>query len=273
MQVLDMEFGYTGDYNLENVFAMNQFWNSNHLLRMQHPRPTSALVYAVGCEPEYEWDGGTCRIKKGEVVYIPQGSTYTTRFVGAEKETVGTILIEFSAVLLNGERFVFSSRPERVSRNNEGISGYFEEMVRLFMSPVVSPSLNKSVLYRLLSSIGYERRTRELFRAEYAPIADGIMYMENDISPEKSIAEIAKMSHVSTSYFRKLFKKYSGMSPAEYRIQVKISHAKRLLKTDTMKISEISDTLGFYDTAYFCRVFKKYTGRSPREYASEFTEF
>ena len=75
MQVLDMEFGYTGDYNLENVFAMNQFWNSDHLLRMQHPRLTSALVYAVGCEPEYEWNGGICRIKKGEVVYIPQGST------------------------------------------------------------------------------------------------------------------------------------------------------------------------------------------------------
>ena len=87
---------------------------------------------------------------------------------------------------------MFSSRPERVSRNTEGISGYFEEMVRLFMSPVVSPSLNKSVLYRLLSSIGYERRTRELFRAEYAPIADGIMYMEMISVRKKALPKLQK---------------------------------------------------------------------------------
>ena len=80
------------------------------------------------------------------------------------------------------------------------------------------------------------------------------------IIQEKNISEIAKMCHVSPSYFRKLFKAYSGMSPIDYQIQMKISHAKRLLQTNTMSISEISDTLGFFDTAYFCKLFKKYTG-------------
>ena len=96
------------------------------------------------------------------------------------------------------------------------------------------------------------------------------MYMENDISQEKSIAEVAELCHVSPSYFRKLFKKYSGMSPIEYQIRVKISHAKRLLQTNTMRVAEVSDTLGFFDPAYFCKLFKKYTGVSPKDYAKRF---
>ena len=37
-----------------------------------------------------------------------------------------------------------------------------------------------------------------------------------------------------------------------------------------MRISEISDALGFFDTAYFCKQFKKYTEISPKEYARKF---
>lgn len=93
--------------------------------------------------------------------------------------------------------------------------------------------------------------------------------MENDIEQGKSIQEIAELCYVSAGYFRKLFKKYSGMSPIEYQTHIKIKNAKRLLQTHTMRIAEISDTLGFFDPAYFCKFFKKHTGDSPKEYAKK----
>ena len=270
MEVLNMGFGYSGEYMLEKIFAMNQHWNNDYLLNMQHPRPTSALLYIERCELEYMWDGGKLEAKKGEIVYIPQDSVYKTRFSDTKEGKVSTVLIEFRTLLSDGTPFVFFREPTTVSKNASGISEYFEEMVRLFMTPVSSPSLKKSVLYRILSTIGYEERTAGLLTTEFASIADGIMYMENDINQEKNISEIAQMCHVSPSYFRKLFRKYSGMSPMEYQIQVKLSHAKRLLQTNTMRISEISDMLGFFDPAYFCRLFKKYTGISPKDYAKKF---
>ena len=101
---------------------------------------------------------------------------------------------------------------------------------------------------------------------EFAPIAKGIMYMENDMNQEKSISQIAEMCHVSPSYFRKLFKKYSGLSPIEYQIQTKMSRAKELIMTNTMQITEISYALGFFDASYFCKLFKKHVGLSPKEY-------
>ena len=269
MKVLDMEFGYSGEYSLSRIFAMNQYWENRNLFSMQTPRPTSALLYMKGCECEYTWNSGFLNVKKGEIVYIPQGSVYKTKFIKAEKENdkVSTILIEFISSLSNNENFVFFTHPTVVSGNADGFSEYFSQMVRLFKEPVSSPALKKSVLYRILSAIGYEQRTTKLLMTEFAPIAKGIIYMESDINQEKSIPEIAEMCHVSPSYFRKLFKAYSGMSPIEYQIRIKISRAKRLLQTNTMRISEISDTLGFFDTAYFCRLFKKYTGVSPKNYA------
>ena len=272
MKVLNMDFGYSGEYSFDKLFAMNQYWEEKLLFRMQSPRPTSALLYAEGCDLEYIFADGRLTAKKGEIVYIPQGSVYTTRFIGARKDRISTILIEFVTLLPDKEPFVFCASPAVVSGNAGGVSEYFAEMVRLFKAPVSSPSLKKSVLYRILSAIGYEERTAGLLMTEFAPIAEGIMYMENDINQEKNISQIAELCHVSPSYFRKLFKKYSGMSPIEYQIRVKLSHAKQLLRTNTMSIAEVSDALGFFDAAYFCKVFKKHTGVSPKEYAKSFVK-
>ena len=267
MKVMSMDFAYSGEYELSEMFAMNQHWIERKYFNMQIPRPTSALLYAVGCELEYRWNNEFLYVKRGETVYIPQGCKYETAFVGAEKNKVSTILIEFVTAFPTGEPFIFSTVPLVVSGNAGRAADLFAEMVNLYSTPLSSPAQKKSVLYGLLSTIGYEEKTAGLFATEYSSIAKGILYMENDISQKKSIAEISELCHVSPSYFRKLFRKYSGMSPIEYQIQVKISRAKRLLCTNTMRISEISDALGFSDPAYFCKIFKKRVGVSPKEYA------
>ena len=181
MKVMNMDFGYNGDYTLDEIFAMNQHWSERSYFNMQIPRPTSA-------------NSGTLFAEKGEIVYLPQESIYETRFIGAEKDKVSTILIEFISKLPNGEPFVFSLAPMIINGNTDGVSEYFTEMVKLFDAPLSSPARKKSVLYKVLSAIGYEEKTAGLFKVEFSSIAEGIMYMENDIKQEKSIAEIAELS-------------------------------------------------------------------------------
>ena len=101
---------------------------------------------------------------------------------------------------------------------------------------------------------------------EFAAIYDGIHYIENDALQALSIAQIADMCHVSESYFRKTFKRYSGYSPTEYRLNRKIERAKELLLTNEMTVSEVAEELNFKNIYYFSRIFTKKTGIAPKKY-------
>jgi len=62
------------------------------------------------------------------------------------------------------------------------------------------------------------------------------------------------------------FKQEYGTTILHYINQLKIKDAKRLLREQTLSITQISETLGFGSIHYFCRLFKQYTGLSPKEY-------
>ena len=86
------------------------------------------------------------------------------------------------------------------------------------------------------------------------------------IGPE----EVADSLHMSYSWFRKLFKEYTGLSPAHYIQELKIQQAKDLLATTQRSTKEIAYYLTFDDIPYFTKVFKKYTGYTPQSYRKKF---
>lgn len=80
-----------------------------------------------------------------------------------------------------------------------------------------------------------------------------------------TIQQIAKELGVSYSNFRKLFKEYTGLSPATYQQGLKLQRAKELLSTTDMSIKEIAYQLNFDSPDYFSAKFKIKTGRKPSE--------
>jgi len=84
----------------------------------------------------------------------------------------------------------------------------------------------------------------------------------NDFSPEKAAEEL----QVGYSWFRKVFKNYTGLSPGQYYIQLKIERAKELLNNSEIPIKEIAYDLRFDSYFYFSRIFKEKTGLSPTDY-------
>jgi AraC-like DNA-binding protein len=70
---------------------------------------------------------------------------------------------------------------------------------------------------------------------------------------------------VSYSNFRKLFKEYTGLSPATYQQDLRLQRAKELLSTTDLSIKEIAYKLNFESPDYFSAKFKAKTGRRPSE--------
>ena len=59
------------------------------------------------------------------------------------------------------------------------------------------------------------------------------------------------------------------MTFIEYLTQVRISQAKRLLKTTDKKSADIAWEVGFNDPHYFSFIFKKSVSLSPREWRQQ----
>lgn len=86
--------------------------------------------------------------------------------------------------------------------------------------------------------------------------------MDAGITPER----VAEDLGVGYSYFRKVFKKYTGIPPGQYLIQLKMERAKLLLLTSDEMIKQVAYGLGFDSCFYFSRLFKEKTGFSPADY-------
>lgn len=80
-----------------------------------------------------------------------------------------------------------------------------------------------------------------------------------------TIQQVAEELGVSYSNFRKLFKEYTGLSPATYQQDLKLLRAKELLSTTNLSIKEIAYRLNFDSPDYFSAKFKIKTGRKPSE--------
>lgn len=90
--------------------------------------------------------------------------------------------------------------------------------------------------------------------------------IREELEGSLTIQQIAEELGTSYSNFRKLFKEYTGLSPATYQQDLKLQRAKELLTTTDMSIKEIAYQLNFDSPDYFSAKFKVKTGRKPSEY-------
>ncbi len=83
-----------------------------------------------------------------------------------------------------------------------------------------------------------------------------------DVDPEA----LAMKLNISYSWFRKVFKDYTGYAPAKYFQELKLRKAKQLLVETSQSVKEISFMLDYKSTEHFFSLFKKHTGFTPLEY-------
>ena len=89
--------------------------------------------------------------------------------------------------------------------------------------------------------------------------------IRESIESSVTIQQIADELGVSYSNFRKLFKEYTGLSPATYQQELRLLRAKELLTTTDLSVKEIAYRLNFESPDYFSSKFKAKMGCKPSE--------
>lgn len=100
----------------------------------------------------------------------------------------------------------------------------------------------------------------------YQKIERAKIIMSENLYKDVSPQQIAEKLNVSYSWFRKVFKNYTGYAPTQYFQELKINQAKHLLAETSQSVKEIAFELNYNSTEHFFSIFKKKTGFTPIAY-------
>ncbi len=90
--------------------------------------------------------------------------------------------------------------------------------------------------------------------------------IQHNLYANLAIDELARLCHLSTSSFKRKFKEAFNASPKKYISQKKVEKAAALLKSESLRVSDIAYDVGFDSLATFNRNFSATYGLSPSEY-------
>lgn len=97
-------------------------------------------------------------------------------------------------------------------------------------------------------------------------IASAVQFIDENYAESISVESLASSAFLSSGRFTELFRMEMGCTPRDYIRHVRLEHAKTLLTSTNMSISEVAQNSGFGESAYLTRVFRQSTGIQPSKY-------
>ena len=128
------------------------------------------------------------------------------------------------------------------------------------------------ILLRYLLILVHRQVTREhILKNEYLDNEMDLaaQYFNDNYNTDLSIEEYANSRGMSVSWFIRNFKEYTGSTPLQYIVSIRITNAQRLLETTTYTVTEIGHIVGYENPLYFSRIFHKQKGVSPSGYRKQ----
>ena len=99
-----------------------------------------------------------------------------------------------------------------------------------------------------------------------SPIYPAVAYVHNHRQEMVTMNDMARLCHLSPSYFSRLFRREMGENFINYVNRIKVQWAKERLRSSNDSVVEIAQELDYMDSSYFISVFKKFEGTTPLAY-------
>lgn len=90
--------------------------------------------------------------------------------------------------------------------------------------------------------------------------------LRRNLKHQWTVEEMAALFGLGTTAFTEKVKSYTGFSPLNYLINIRISETIKMLKRPDVNVTDIALETGFYSSQHFSTTFKKLTGYTPGEF-------
>lgn len=221
---------------------------------------------------EYVYRGtGTLRVGQniyhpgaGDIYILTEKSEHSYRSDAANPWTKIFVNLKGTAVSMLVQAFDLHKKV--IYSNCEALSPIFEEMFELVKKnlPVeqIMEECGMLVLKLLTRLCQHEARDKHI-----PDEAQNLKrFIDNNYQRSLSMDEIAASIFHSNDYANKLFKRYYGITPYAYYLDVKMANAKALLLRTNLSIKQIADRLGYKNDQYFSKQFHKIVGMTASQY-------
>ena len=226
------------------------------------------LLYIVKGGGKFSNNGGTYSVQQGDVILLRPGLWHTYKplkdtgwcefFVGFQ----GSMMEHMISLAFPEDQQVFNI-------------GYNRTLIDLYQQAIDVASTDRPAAQQLLCGIVTHMLGIVNFAVRNESIStdrlDQIVERAKAIMQEKVLQNIdlevlASQLNISYSWFRKIFRDYTGHPPAKYFVLLKLRHAQFLLANTQESIKEIAFSLGFKSIEHFFTTFKRVTGYTPNAY-------
>ena len=244
-------FGFIEDFKIVSSFHMQ----SKQYGKIQS-RKTHGFIFKMTGSTEYDFGDKRLVLNEGEVIYLPEGASYEY-----------TSTPESLYTSINFHSTVESPTPTVYSLSDFYSANFiFENFSDLWKFGSVSDKYKcLSVFYDFLSYLARIEHLSSLDKTRHYIIEPAIEYLKSHLfDPNLKTDSLHRLCCISDTYFRKIFKSRFDMSPKEYVVNQRITHAMSIIEScDFDSIGEVAELVGYKDALYFSKAFKKIYGISP----------
>lgn len=93
-----------------------------------------------------------------------------------------------------------------------------------------------------------------------------VNYIEENCGQPLTLAQLAKITRMSSGHFSRIFRTYMRKTPMEYVNHYRIQHAAYLLQNENISVAEAAMEVGLTNFSYFSKKFKSIFDCTPTEF-------
>jgi AraC-like DNA-binding protein/mannose-6-phosphate isomerase-like protein (cupin superfamily) len=207
-------------------------------------------------------NGKEFSVKKGDVIIMAPGTFHEIYSKGISSHYNVALRAEYFSAILSSKPFlqnVLSAGFTIFSLSSHTLTFVLSKIPFIDNEQLSGSSMTlcEAIIYAVLSdtvqNVCGENGSKN--KITYY-VKDAINKIDNGKYLDKSVAQIIATYPISAPSFVLHFKKITGFTPQKYLLEKKLSHAKKLLRTTSMTILEISLAVGFDSISHFIKVFK-----------------
>ena len=229
----------------------------------------TAVEYVLSGSGILNVDGHSYIAQKGDTYILPQGKDQN--YYSIPNDPMEKIWFNCTGPLATVLLEQYGLDDMVIFRNTHSCH-YIEKMHSIFSSDNTSEHVYENfdkaaLLYHEILQFLVKNKCN--VSLESSPIDSIRYYIDNHISENIKLADIAKFSSYTPDHIIRLFKERYNITPHQYIINSKMQIAEALLTQTSKSINEISAELNFSEVHHFSKLFEKTVGLRPSAYRKQ----